>query len=437
MRRIIAILAGRFVSFAGKFVGRASNLPGQIALKICPDFLKHFTFKGKVIAITGSNGKTTTTNMIAHVLRENGYKVVCNKEGANLTPGIATTLLNNCTMSGYVDADFTVLEVDERFARFIFKYFSPDIFTLTNLVRDQLYRNGNPDLVMDKVNEAISPSVKLVLNGNDPISMELAPDNIRVYYGMGKTSLSQLTNDYITHDAKVCPRCFNPLDYSYYHYNHIGGFSCSSCQFKTPELKYENSHVDFETGEATINGTVFKSNHNMPYHYLNVTAVVATCMEAGLDISQCKKPLDSFIMDKERLDSFQVNGRKAICLLSKQNSVSMDQSINFTLSQKGDKTVVFMVNNAYYIDKKDISWIYDTTFEKLIGQVDSIICSGSRAYDVAIRLELGGFDMSKVHVDTKLENLKDVLKSTKGDIYLLAGTAFGGDDGLLEILKSK
>ena len=120
MRFALAVILGRLVRFAGKFIGRSTTLPGRIALRLDHAFLKKMKFDGKVIAVTGSNGKTTTQNLVAHILRENGYTVINNTEGSNLAAGVATTLLEHCTLGGRVRSDFVVLEVDERFTPIVF-----------------------------------------------------------------------------------------------------------------------------------------------------------------------------------------------------------------------------------------------------------------------------------------------------------------------------
>ena len=125
MRFALAVLLGRMVRFVGKFVGRSTTLPGRIALRLDHAFLKKMKFDGKVIAVTGSNGKTTTQNLVAHILRENGYTVINNTEGSNLAAGVATTLLEHCTLKGQVRSDFVVLEVDERFTPIVFSQIPP------------------------------------------------------------------------------------------------------------------------------------------------------------------------------------------------------------------------------------------------------------------------------------------------------------------------
>ncbi|MEG2295861.1 MAG: Mur ligase family protein, partial [Oscillospiraceae bacterium] len=218
MRFKLAIVIGRIIRAFGSKNNRSTNLPGNIAIKICPHFFSNIKFKGKIIAVTGSNGKTTTSNMIAFMLREAGYSVANNAEGSNLSGGIATTLLSKCTLDGVMDYDYVVFEVDERFARIIFREFTPNIMLVTNLVRDQVVRNGHPDIIMEKLKQGIASSVQLVLNSNDPISSELAADNPVVYFGVEKTAYSTQNSENITQDCKVCPHCFHHLHYNFYHY---------------------------------------------------------------------------------------------------------------------------------------------------------------------------------------------------------------------------
>ncbi len=438
MRFFFAMLSVKLLTFAARVIGRSStNLPGRVALKICPDVLRHVRCSGKVIAVTGSNGKTTTSNLIAHILRQNGHSVVNNVTGSNLTPGITTTLLSACNCKGVVESDFVVLETDERYIRFVYKYHAPDIMLVTNILRDQVVRNGNPDLVMDKINEGIASGVLMVLNANDPLSQNLAPQNPRVYFDMGRTSLSTESPDFITNDAKVCPHCFGVLEYEFYHYNHIGKFDCPKCGFATPAANYSADNIDYESGDFTVNGMAVHTDYRRAqFHYLNMTAAIGVCVEAGLSLEDACNGASSFVVSRERYDEFDIGGgRSAVLIMTKQNPGSMDQSISYTLAQSGEKTVIFYVNNAFYTENKDISWIYDVTYERLFSEVEAILCSGSRAYDLAVRMTLGGFPPEKLLVDTNPSKLHDMIKNTSGRVYVLAATAFGDDDGVLEALK--
>ncbi len=420
MKFKIALLAGKLLYLIGKPFGKSTNLPGEIALKICPDLFSKFKFSGKILAVTGSNGKTTTANTVAHILSECGYSVINNAKGSNLTGGVATTLITNSSFKGAVLSDFVVLEVDERYSRLIFKDFSPDYMLVTNLFRDQLTRNGNVDVIVSKLTEAIKPKTKLVLNANDPISSLLASENERVYYSMDKTEESSEVSVNITHDAKVCPKCFGKMKYDYFHYNHIGAFACENCGYTNEVPKYFAKNVDFESGEFEVNGIKVTTQYKSVFNFLNVTAAVALCCEAGLSIEDAAKGASSFIVSRQRFDEFEFNGRRAVMILSKnQNPVSFDQSISYLLAQEGEKTVIVYVNNINHTHQKDTTWLYDISFERLEGKISSIVCTGPRAYDLAVRLKLSDFDMKCVEVEPELSKLKKVVDKTAGTVYIL------------------
>lgn len=169
MRKLLAIVVCKLGRFVGKLIGKGSSMPGKFALKICPDILRRVQLPPHIIAVTGSNGKTSTVEMIATVLRGQGKNVIYNAEGSNQVEGVTTLILTHATL-GKVNADVLLLESDERYAAHSFKYFHPTEFVITNLYRDQLTRNGHPESVFDAILPAIHPDTELILNGDDPLS---------------------------------------------------------------------------------------------------------------------------------------------------------------------------------------------------------------------------------------------------------------------------
>ena len=169
MKKLFTIIVCKVLKFVGGLLGKGSSLPGQIALKLCPDILGRIELPKYIVAVTGSNGKTSTVEMIAHILCESGKKVAWNKEGSNQIEGVTTLILGSCTLSGKVKSDILLIESDERFAKYTFKYITPTHYVITNLYRDQLTRNGHPEWVYNAVKDSIHPETQLILNADDPL----------------------------------------------------------------------------------------------------------------------------------------------------------------------------------------------------------------------------------------------------------------------------
>lgn len=437
MKFLITALLCKALAVAGKLLGGGTDLPGKIALRIYPHIMKKIRFSGKVIAVTGSNGKTTTSNLIAHILKKNGYSVVNNELGSNMTSGIATTLLLSCSLSGKIKADYCILEVDECYSRFIFEDVKPDYYLVLNLLRDQVVRNGNPDLVFAKIAEAIAkcPDMTLILNANEPISQALAENNKAVYFSMEKNARSTDVCVSGTNDCKICPKCYHKMEYSFFHYNHLGEFHCTNCDYASANPDYFGSEVDFENCTVKINGTKIDVPFDTTFNMFNTVAAAAALLTAGLTIEEFASAVGSFAGAKGRLESFDFDGRKTVLMMTKQNAASLDQSISFVLEQEGDKTVVLFINNVLYLDYKDISWLYDVAFNRLDGKVKNILCTGNRAYDAAICLKTAGFTEDVLLYEPDITKVKDAFRKTEGDIYLLAASAFGDEGKIIEELK--
>jgi UDP-N-acetylmuramate-alanine ligase len=174
MKRFFVIIITKFLYLIGVIVGKGSSLPGKIALKLYPNILSKLKLPEDIVFVTGSNGKTTTAGMINDILVQNGFSVGYNFEGSNQIEGAATLLLRISNLFGQVKRDVLVLEVDERYSRHILKYITPKYYVVTNLYRDQLTRNGHPELVYSIITQGINDNVHLILNADDPLSSMMA-----------------------------------------------------------------------------------------------------------------------------------------------------------------------------------------------------------------------------------------------------------------------
>ncbi len=420
-----AILIGKIAAFLLGLVGRGSDLPGRLALKLCPKLLGRFKRKAKIIAVTGSNGKTTTAGMIAQALTSCGKTVKTNPIGSNMTGGVATVMLRASDLRGNIGCDFLVLETDERWSRLIFADFKPDYMLVTNLFRDQITRNNNVDFIFEILNAVITPETTLILNAMDPIGVRLGGDCRKIYFGCAEGALTHPEPLSITHDCKVCPVCKRRLSYDFYLHNHIGKYRCENCGFTAPIPDYLLTDADLEQGSAKINGADVRLEAPTAYGFMNLTAAAAVCTEAGLPFEDAIAALNQIKTNKTRLDRFTINSREGharqgVMILSKnQNPVSFDLSISEVLRIPGEKTVVAYINNINHTNHRDTTWLWDIAFERLAGNVSNVICAGPRAYDLAVRLKYAGFDMCAVLIEPDNSGIKAAVAKTKGTLCIL------------------
>lgn len=413
--KFIVILICKLISFVGQLIGKGSSFPGAAALKLRPKILSELILPDNVIAVTGSNGKTSTTEMIASVLLNQGLNVVWNKEGSNQTEGITTLLLNNASLSGKVKGDVVLLECDERYTRHIFKYIKPAYFIVTNLYRDQLTRNAHPFYIFNIISDAVKsiPDTILILNGDDPITSQFGLNRSKViYYGMSKNSESTISTDAIYNDCYYCPVCGNEMHYQFYHYAHLGDYSCKSCGYSHPTLSYTIESMDLTKKTMTINGDRLKLAFDSKYNAYNLCAAYAICSLICPDPNSMCKVLNNYIMKNDRVSTFSIGVNAGFLITSKhENSTSYNQSLEYIASRTAPSRLVIIVDSIsrkYYTT--ETSWIWDISFEVLKkSAVKEIMLCGKYAYDLAVRFEASDWNDIRIVIEPDLDKAIDRL----------------------------
>ncbi len=434
--KVLTILVCKLLAFVGKLIGKGSSLPGKVALKLCPNILSRLTLPKQIIAVTGSNGKTSTVEMLAKVLMEGGKQVIYNKEGSNQIEGVTTMLLNNATLFGKVKGDVVLLESDERYARHTFRYIKPTMFAVTNLYRDQLTRNAHPFYIYNIVKEAVDmiPNARLVLNADDPIVRNYGyqRENV-VYFGMEKNGLSMDQTDALYNDCHYCPRCKKPLHYDHFHYAHLGSYCCE-CGYSRPDTDYQVEEMDLEAGFITINGTRLSLDFASKYNVYNLLTAYAVSSLVGVEESVIADRLNDFVMKNGRLVRFSIGAREGLLITSKhENSTSYNQGLSYVAMQKDKSALVIIVDaisRKYYTS--ETSWLWDITFEMLENtQVKHILLSGKYAYDLAQRFEYAGITTAEVIVEPDLDAMAGKLRELSDDTKLYCVTCFSDKEKLL------
>ena len=411
-----------------KMMGRnATHMPGWLANKLCPDFLGHLEKPEKLVFITGTNGKTTVSNLAAGVLKDQGYEFVNNGSGSNVSEGIVTALLDKSTFFGKAKCKLGVLEVDERYAPLIYPYMQPDFVLCTNLFRDSYKRNAHSEFISGILNRYIPSGTKMILNGEDLISNHLAWGNDRVYFGINCPDGHSTPNNIIK-DIIACPECGAILEYDYIRYNHIGRGHCPNCDFGSPEMNYTVEKMDYETKRLEVKTPVgvydFKMIGNNVTDSYNLIATVALLSELGLDMNAIQQSIEKLKVTESRYNSEMVGGKELIMNLAKgQNPIACSRVCDFIRHEEGTKTVVCMIDDFY--DAKETSenmaWIFDIDFEFLNhDSVKQIVLSGVRHQDFHLRLLMAGIPEDRIVCCEREVDAAEYVDLTVSDkIYLL------------------
>ena len=445
-----SILVGKLTRVALRTAGMgATALPGKVALKINPDLLSVLDSRcEKKVIVTGTNGKTTTNNLIYHILTGKYGNVLSNLKGANMPQGVASAFINN-TKNKY---DWGVFEVDEGSFNEVVRYIKPDYIILTNFFRDQLDRYGEIEHTSQIVYDAIKPlNSTLILNADDPSVVkfkELGKKN--VYYGVGKNNFSN--NYQMVVETRFCPSCMGRLEYGYLNYGHLGRYHCKNCGFQNPSYDYKVSSIeqgndeyyfDVVAGDKNIEDMRF--GYEGIYNVYNCCAALAFCLEIGMDMGMVTERIKNFEYHLGRMENFEFPDKTVKLILSK-NPIGLTEVLKVISSDERQKSVLFILNDNP-ADGKDISWIWDADVEKLrdINNLDSIYCSGIRAEDIALRIKYADVSSKLVKIvkrvkrEAGIENaIFNVLKEKVDVVYILPTytAVFKTRDILLKYLKT-
>ncbi len=418
IRLILAVLVCKVLVVIGKLMGtKSSAAPGGYALKICPSILPVLAKQVRcgIVAVCGTNGKTTTNNIIYKILTDKGYKVVCNNIGANMMGGVITAFIEKTNLFGKLDCDYATLEMDEAFSVKIFEKLTPDVTVITNLFRDQLDRYGEVELTAGYLKKALSlaPDTKLVINGDDPVLYEIALNHSNfISYGVKE----KVEEDF---ETGFCPKCSCELKYNYRHYSDLGSYYCENCDFKHPGYNFYATDVKLSDGiEFTLNDNQkIKVNYRGFYNIFNILGAISAVNSLGLDTLDVEKSLSDYKPQIGRMESF--NLKKQVILNLAKNPAGFNQAVKTVLSDKRSKDIVLAVNDCES-DGKDISWLWDVNTEALnddnIGKIG--LC-GMRKDELNLRLKYGETNKEILIFDSISDCVKTLIDTDSEVLYLL------------------
>ncbi|MEK7501961.1 MAG: Mur ligase family protein [Patescibacteria group bacterium] len=422
---LLLILSGKIVIFISKILnlGNGSTWPGHIALNIDKNFIKNIIEKNKdlkIILIAGTNGKTTTGKLIQTILEGSGKRVFQNTAGANLLNGVVSSLTKFSSISGKINFDYAIFEIDENTLPLILKNIKPEIIILINLFRDQLDRYGEVNAISKKWKDALASlgsKTSLILNSDDPQIAYLgdAIKNEVKYFGVKGRKLQNTEH---ASDSTYCPKCGNKLSYRTITFSHLGDWKCSKGELKRPKTDLEN----FEF-------------YPLPglYNKYNTNAAVLTARELGISNEKIKKALTSFQPAFGRQEIIKYKNKKIQIFLSK-NPASFNQSLNIITELKA--THLLIILNDRIPDGRDVSWIWDVDFEKYLENSTEISVAGDRACDMALRLKYAGMDNFKTYESLKIA-VTEALKGAHDNEILYTLPTYSAMLDLRKILTGK
>ncbi len=403
-----ALAVGKTISTIIKLKGGgATAAPGYYALKVDPNLIPKLTKNlDQNIVVSGTNGKTTTSRLISDILSQN-HKIIHNRQGSNLTRGIASTLLKNYPLK---QGAVGLWEVDEATLADAISATNPQIIVLLNLFRDQLDRYGEVNTLHSKWQKIVSTLPKettLILNADDPGITYLAKfaKCKVIFFGIEdkKIDLPQVA---AVADTKYCPNCSEKLIFKVQYSSHLGHYQCPSCSFSRPKPQIYASNLDFEPDFSTklqisIHKRTLSASYQLPglFNVYNVLAAVSVANSFDLEDDNLTSPISNFSGAFGRFQKINIQNKQILIFLVK-NPTGANEVLR-TLATKNNLTILAILNDNF-ADGRDVSWIWDTNWEILVDKVKSVNIAGTRGWDLANRVKYAGFKLDKNSVYTDI-----------------------------------
>ena len=438
LRLALALAAGKGSGAAVRLlnIGGGTSLPGAVARRIDPLVLKKVASASTIrkAMITGSNGKTTTCRMLAALAQNGGVSVAQNRSGSNLLHGVSTVAVRGADMRGRMDARLLLLEVDEATMRQAVAEVAPDMILVTNIFRDQLDRFGelySMARMLDAAIETLPPHASVVLNADDPLVASFARHAAarRLYYGLRVADAGAEVPEHAA-DTIRCVRCLHALAYRRVYMSHLGDYECPGCGSRRPDLDIAVTEVGASPDggtDATVEtpGGIMRVHVPLPglHNVYNTAAALAGAFALEtLDPASAQSALVGLRPAFGRLEEIKADGRLVVLSFVK-NPASYNATLRLVLQRPGPKHVLAAHSNTV-VDGEDFAWLWDVDLEDLVPDLASLVVSGTRAEEVALRLKYAGADPAEMRVIPGREAALDAALSRvppDEPLYILAG----------------
>ncbi len=424
-------LRSRFAIFCAKLAYRAirrtdrgsgSAFPGYVARRIDPEILSVMSrmVRRKIIAVTGTNGKTTTNSMLYHALKAEGCKVLYNEMGANLLDGVITAFVLASGKGGRLDVDYACIEADEMASMCIFPELKPDCVIVTNVFRDQLDRTGEVDIICDRIRRAVQevPGAVLAVNVDDICSWALRSGCVNpvITYGISERMGADIPVG--TAEMIFCPVCRNRLEYDFFHYGQLGVYHCSKCGMERPRPDISAADIVWKNGTCSfmLDGMRIESGARAPYNVYNTLSAYTALYAASAPREKFGEMISGFDYGNQRESIFTINEARVQLYLAK-NPIGFQQKIFLLMKDPQPKDVVIQINDTR-LDGEDVSWLWDVDYHYLAGaNTATVTAGGARCDDMELCLKYDGIPCSSTRdVRNTVEEL--TMKGSK-NLYII------------------
>ncbi len=398
MRRTLAVAAGKATGAFSRATGRGggTTFPGDVARAIDRDVLRKLAadLTGGAVLVTGTNGKTTTSRLVAALLEGLPARVVANRSGANLIYGATAAAVARAGLDGRLRADWAVFEIDEATLPIAVEEIRPRAVLVGNLFRDQLDRYGELELLAQTIQRALErlpAGAHAVLNADDPRVGEIGLSLPRppVWYGLDDPAVSAAALPHAA-DARTCPRCGASLRFRQVYVGHDGAYECPNGDFARPPLDLAGEDIRLD-GLDRLAVTAAGTDLNVPlgglYNVYNVVGAFTVGGALGMQPAYMAERLRTAAAAFGRQERFEREGRRFTMMLAK-NPTGFNEILRESERASGRHFLIGL--NDRIADGRDVSWIWDVDFELLAGRADVVVPTGVRAHDLAVRLKYAG-----------------------------------------------
>ncbi len=428
-RLALAISAGKLAGASGRFfrIGGGTSLPGMIARRIDPNVLKSVVgaSKARKIVITGSNGKTTTARMTAAIADFSGQRVSHNRTGSNMLQGVTSVAVNFADMFGRLDSDVLLFEIDEGTIPLAVPEIQPDVVLITNIFRDQLDRYGELYSVANALNkmlEGLPENSTILLNGNDPqvASFGLNAKAKRLFFGLETKEVGTPVPEQSA-DIIRCINCQEDLQYEVAYMSHLGIYHCPNCGYTLPKLDFAAtsvklaadgqgpSQVKLRTPQGEIELEIpIPGLHNV----YNAAAAIGATMSAGFSMEKAPAAIASIRPAFGRLEKIQA-GDQTIYLAFVKNPTSFNLMLRLIAQHNTEKHMMVVASNTV-VDGEDFAWLWDVDIENIASDIRDVVCSGTKAEELAMRLKYAEIPVDKISIVHEREGALDAALRNAG-----------------------